>query len=83
MLETEEKQQGTKSSGFDVESIFCGIMAPVCRILILREIKVEKNDFHSLTDQKIGISYHKDMSSKFIHFDEIRRKTAVHWFIRL
>ena len=37
------------------------LMAPVCKILILQQINIEKNGFHRLIDRKIGVSKHIDL----------------------
>ena len=41
-----------------------GKMAPAYRILILQKIKLEKNGFHSLKEQRSSISYHIKLLSK-------------------
>ena len=53
MLELEAKRQATNFSDFDVKTN-AQQMAPVCRILILQQIKLEKNGFHGLKERQIS-----------------------------
>ena len=52
------------------------ILAPLCRIFIFQQIKVEKNGFHNLKDCQISISQILEWWSKFIYFVEFRSKTV-------
>ena len=36
-------------------------MAPIHQVLLRRQIKIEENRFHSLTDWQIGVSYHIEL----------------------
>ena len=49
-------------------------MAPVCKVLVLQQIKLEKNGFHSLKEQQISITYHIKLLSRTLLLSEYEGK---------
>ena len=81
-----QKRQHTSLSDFDVKSNIReknGKTAPVWKFLILHQIKLEKNGFHSLKERLISFQTIYNSYLKPCFLSEFEAKTKAHQFIRI